>query len=214
MKKNESYSNHRSYDNRSIRNGSSSRRSGTDIVIESDPFIFWKQIHFSQEYAFLLGKNLETSLHQLLVENGKAPVKGTKNIGICHSTKEEHEYLNVAEGEALLTRDVAYDKNGIPVYNTKSVINPELYTLSVVLSWKSEAKKSESPVWFVFLKYDFEKSVCAKSLQTLFLMSVPFIISSCTIPVYLWKVSKNDTWNVCKKPKFKFSTKKQLRQYI
>ena len=40
MKKNESYSNHRSYDNRSIRNGSSSRRSGTDIVIESDPFIF------------------------------------------------------------------------------------------------------------------------------------------------------------------------------
>ena len=91
--------------------------------------------HFTQDYAFLLGNNLETSLHQLLADNGKAPVKGTKNIGICHANEEEHKYLNVKEGEALLlTRDVAYDKNGMPVYNTKSVINPELYTLSIVLS--------------------------------------------------------------------------------
>ena len=100
-----------------------------------DAPVIIEENHFSQDYAFLLGKNLETSLHQLLAEYGKAPVKGTKTIGICHANEQEHKYLNVKEGEALLlTRDVGYDKDGVPVYNTKSVINPELYTLSVVLS--------------------------------------------------------------------------------
>lgn len=90
--------------------------------------------HFSQKYAFLLGRDLNTSLHEILAESNGAPVNGTKSIGICHANEMEQKYLNVELNAALLlTKDMSYDKNGAPVYFSKSVINPERYTLSVVL---------------------------------------------------------------------------------
>lgn len=88
--------------------------------------------HFSQKFAFLLGCDLTGSLHQLLTENNSAPVRGKKKIGICHANEMEKEYLQVAEGEALLlTRDIGYDRENIPIYCSKSVINPDRYTLSI-----------------------------------------------------------------------------------
>lgn len=88
--------------------------------------------HFSQKYAFLLGCDLTGSLHQLLTDNNSAPVIGKKNIGICHANEKEKEYLQVAEGEALLlAKDIGYDRDNVPIYYCKSVINPERYTLSI-----------------------------------------------------------------------------------
>lgn len=90
--------------------------------------------HFSQKFAFLLGRDLSKSLHEILAESDVAPVNGTKSIGICHANELEKEYLNVELNEALiLTKDMSFDKNGVPVYYCKSVINPARYTLSVVL---------------------------------------------------------------------------------
>lgn len=96
--------------------------------------VILEENHFSQKYAYLLGCDLSGSLHQLLTENGSGPVNGKKNIGICYANEVEKEYLKVEMGEALLlSKDVGYDRDGTPVYYSKSVINPARYTLSVVL---------------------------------------------------------------------------------
>lgn len=88
--------------------------------------------HFPQKYAFLLSKDLESSLLGLLKESGIYLATGTKSIGICHASKQESEYLDVPLNSALLLiKDVNYEADQVPVYTTKCIINPDRYRLTV-----------------------------------------------------------------------------------
>ncbi|NLJ30540.1 MAG: GntR family transcriptional regulator [Clostridiales bacterium] len=87
--------------------------------------------HFSQRYAFLLGYNLENSLHKMLQENGVNLTSGTKTMGIVYATKQESEYLKVQNNSALLmVKDVNFNDAKEPVYTTKCIINSEKYGLT------------------------------------------------------------------------------------
>lgn len=89
--------------------------------------------HFSQRFAFLLGKNLNTSLYEVLEENGIHMQKGIKRIGVCYANEEEKELLGVELNAALLLiKDVSYDTEGNPVHTCKSVSNPARYSITVM----------------------------------------------------------------------------------
>lgn len=100
-----------------------------------DVSVLIEETHFRKSFAYLLGEDLTSSLHEKLAEKGVNIIRGTKNIGICYSTKEEADLLKVEENQALLLiRDISYDENGDVVYTGKSIVNPDHYSITLSLS--------------------------------------------------------------------------------
>lgn len=101
----------------------------------NDMPVILEENHFPKKYAYLLAEDLNRSLHQILQEHGIILNSGEKTIGVCYATREEAEHLEIQEHEALiLSRDIAYDITGEPVYNGKEVINAERYEYKIMTS--------------------------------------------------------------------------------
>ena len=70
-----------------------------------------------------------------LKENGTVMDNGVKRIGICQANEQEQQYLGVPLNKPLLSvKDVSYDREGNPVHNCKSVINPDRYKMTVMVN--------------------------------------------------------------------------------
>ena len=91
--------------------------------------------HFPARFAYLLGHDLTGSIYQILAENGTIMDNGIKRIGICQANEIEHKHLGVNLDKPLLyVKDVSYDREGNPVHNCKSVINPDRYKMTVMVN--------------------------------------------------------------------------------
>lgn len=94
--------------------------------------VMLEENHFPTKYAFLFGKDLNSSLYQILNEAGIQMSRGVKQFGICYANEIEEQMLHVKKGTALLmVKDISYDSEGNPVHTCKSVINPERYKFMV-----------------------------------------------------------------------------------
>lgn len=88
---------------------------------------------FPKKFAYLLADDLNRSLHQILQEHGVILDRGEKTIGVCYATKEEAQHLEIQEHDALImTRDIAYDITGEPVYNGKEIVNADRYEYKIL----------------------------------------------------------------------------------
>ena len=97
---------------------------GVPAVIEEN--------HFSQQYAFLLGENLERSLYEILEEHGFKAVGGKRKVSVCYASAEEAELLGIREGTALLLmKDIGANPEGQIIHTCKSLIYPERYELVI-----------------------------------------------------------------------------------
>lgn len=103
-------------------------------LIDDHP-VMLEENHFPTKYAFLLGKDLNSSLYQILNEAGIYMSRGIKQFGICYANATEEDALGVKQNTALLmVKDVSFDKDGIPIHTCKSIINPERYKFTVTTS--------------------------------------------------------------------------------
>lgn len=94
--------------------------------------VILEENHFPKAYAYLLAEDLTGSLHEILAAHGVSLVGGEKVLGVCHVTKEEAKHLEIDENDALiLSKDVAYDSNGNPVYYGKEIVNAERYEYKI-----------------------------------------------------------------------------------
>ena len=101
--------------------------------------VILEENHFPKKYAWLLAEDLNESLHQLLQRHGVVLGNGTKTIGVCYATKEEAEWLEIKEKDALIvSRDVVYNVAGEPVYSGKETINADRYEYRILANsvWK------------------------------------------------------------------------------
>lgn len=99
----------------------------------NDVPVILEENHFPKKFAYLLAEDLNRSLHQILQEHGIILNNGEKTIGVCYATKEEAEHLEIMEHEALImSRDIAYDITGEPVYNGKEIVNAERYEYKII----------------------------------------------------------------------------------
>lgn len=94
--------------------------------------VILEENHFPKEFAFLLAEDLNGSLHKILSDHGISLNNGSKTLGVCYATREEAKFLDVKENEALiLSKDIAYDSNGRPVYNGKEIVNAGRYEYKI-----------------------------------------------------------------------------------
>lgn len=101
----------------------------------NDVPVILEENHFPKEFAFLLAEDLSGSLHEILADHGISLNNGTKTIGVCYATREEAKYLEIKENDALiLSKDIAYDLGGKPVYSGKEIINAERYEYKILTS--------------------------------------------------------------------------------
>lgn len=99
----------------------------------NDVPVILEENHFPNKFAYLLAEDLNRSLHQILQEHGIILNNGEKTIGVCYATKEEAEHLKIKEHTALImSKDVAYDITGEPVYNGKEIVNAERYEYKIL----------------------------------------------------------------------------------
>lgn len=99
----------------------------------NDVPVILEENHFPKKYAYLLAEDLSGSLHQILSEHGITLCNGSKTIGVCYATREEAKHLEIKENDALiLSKDVAYDTNGEPVYYGKEIINADRYEYRIL----------------------------------------------------------------------------------
>ena len=97
--------------------------------------VILEENHFPKKFAYLLAEDLNRSLHQILQEHGIILDNGEKTIGVCYATKEEAEHLEIKEHDALImSKDIAYDVDGEPVYNGKEIINADRYEYKILTS--------------------------------------------------------------------------------
>jgi len=97
--------------------------------------VMLEENHFPARFAYLLGHDLTGSIYQILAENGTIMDNGIKRIGICQANEIEHKHLGVDLDKPLLyVKDVSYDREGNPVHNCKSVINPDRYKMTVMVN--------------------------------------------------------------------------------
>lgn len=99
--------------------------------------VILEEIHFPKQYAYLLSEDLTGSIHQLLASHGVALTKGKKTIGVCYATREEAQLLDIEENTALImSKDMAYTEDDVPVYSGKDIINAERYEYQIRTSNK------------------------------------------------------------------------------
>ena len=96
--------------------------------------VMLEQNLFSPQYAFLLGEDLNNSLHKILQDKGIFPGRCVKQISTCRAGEKEQKYLCVEENEPLLyTKDLCNDSEGNPLYISECKINASVYTLYIYL---------------------------------------------------------------------------------
>ncbi|MFR5600996.1 MAG: GntR family transcriptional regulator [Lachnospiraceae bacterium] len=101
----------------------------------NDMPVILEENHFPKKYAYLLAEDLNGSLHQILTDHGITLNGGSKVIGVCYATREEAKHLQIKENDALiLSKDVAYDLEGEPVYSGKEIINADRYEYTILTS--------------------------------------------------------------------------------
>lgn len=101
----------------------------------NDVPVILEENHFPKEFAFLLAEDLTGSLHEILANHGITLNHGSKTIGVCYATREEAKYLDIKENEALIiSKDIAYDAGGKPVYSGKEVVNAERFEYKILTS--------------------------------------------------------------------------------
>ena len=113
--------------------------------------VMLEENHFPARFAYLLSHDLTGSLYQILAENGTVMEFGLRRAqgpdagiygaraamigGICQANEQEQQYLGVPLNKPLLSvKDVSYDREGNPVHNCKSVINPDRYKMTVMVN--------------------------------------------------------------------------------
>ena len=95
--------------------------------------VILEENHFPKEFAFLLAEDLNGSLHEILSGHGIVLNHGSKTIGVCYATREEAKYLDIKENDALIiSKDIAYDASGKPVYSGKEVVNADRYEYKIL----------------------------------------------------------------------------------
>jgi len=95
--------------------------------------VILEENHFPKKFAYLLAEDLNRSLHQILQEHGIILDNGEKTIGVCYATKEEAEHLEIKEHDALImSKDIAYDAVGDPIYSGKEIINADRYEYKIL----------------------------------------------------------------------------------
>lgn len=101
----------------------------------NDVPVILEENHYPKKFAYLLAEDLNRSLHGILEEHGIVLSNGIKTIGICYATREEAEHLEVKEHDALiLSKDVAYDATGEPIYSGKEIVNADRYEYKILTS--------------------------------------------------------------------------------
>lgn len=94
--------------------------------------VMLEENHFAVRFAYLFSHDLTGSLYQILAENGTIMNNGIKRIGICSANEIEAKHLGVALDKPMLyVKDVSFDRQGNPVHNSKCVINPERYKMTI-----------------------------------------------------------------------------------
>lgn len=106
----------------------------------NDVPVILEEVHYPKTYAYLLAEDLTGSLHKLLAFHGVRLHHNEKVISVCYATREEAGYLEVTENDAMiLSKDVAYDVEGNPVYYSKEVIHAQRFEFKVVTFVGQEA---------------------------------------------------------------------------
>ncbi len=94
--------------------------------------VILEENHFPKTYAYLLAEDLTGSLHEILSSHGVSLVGGEKVLSVCRVTKDEAKHLEVVENDALImSKDIAYDSNGNPVYYGKEIVNADRYEFKI-----------------------------------------------------------------------------------
>jgi GntR family transcriptional regulator len=99
---------------------------GEPVIIEDN--------HYPRTFSYLLAEDLENrSLYEILAEHNIKIVYSMKTIGVCYATREEAQYMNIRENDALLlSRDVTYDENNKPVFRGKEIINADKFEYKIL----------------------------------------------------------------------------------
>ena len=88
---------------------------------------------FPQQYAFLLGEDLQGSLYSLLATRGIKMASGKMDIGICSLTEYEAQLLDSESAKPmLLTKVLVCDEDGNPIHYGKNIINMDRYKLTII----------------------------------------------------------------------------------
>lgn len=97
---------------------------GEPVMIEEN--------YFPVRFAYLLAEDLSKSLYKTLESHGVYPAAGKNRITICYANHEEAEYLDVAEGEALLLwKGVCLDDRGNPLHVIRNKVDPKRYEITM-----------------------------------------------------------------------------------
>jgi len=111
---------------------------GSDLVVierirlmDNEPAII-EINYFTTEYAFLLEKNLDGSLYEILRSHHIYPPAGKPTIGISYAPEKEAKYLQVNPNDALLlVYECAYDQNRKILHVCKELIRSDKFQFSV-----------------------------------------------------------------------------------
>lgn len=99
-----------------------------------DRKVMLEENYFSKKYGYLISEDMTGSLYKILRSRGTVPVHALKTVAICFPMRKEQEALEVSEGQPLLLHgDTVMDADRNVIHYTKLVINPELYTLTIVM---------------------------------------------------------------------------------
>ena len=99
-----------------------------------DRKVMLEENYFTEKYSYLLSEDMNGSLYKILRNHGTVPVHAIKTVSICFPMRKEQEALEVSEGQPLLLHnDIAMDANHNVIHYTKLIINPEHYTLTIVV---------------------------------------------------------------------------------
>ena len=100
-------------------------------LMDNEPAII-ETNYFTTEYAFLLEKNLDASLYEILKLYHAYPTTGKVTIGICYATEKEAKYLQVNPHDALLlVYECAYDQNRKVLHVCKELIRSDKFQFSI-----------------------------------------------------------------------------------
>lgn len=101
----------------------------------NDAPVIMEETHYPKKFAYLLAEDLTGSLHEILNAHGVIPHHGQKIISVCYATQEEAKHLGVSENDAMiLSKDLAYDVDGNPIYYSKEIINADRFELKIMTS--------------------------------------------------------------------------------
>ena len=101
----------------------------------NDVPVIMEETHYPKKFAYLLAEDLTGSLHEILNAHGVVPHHGQKTISVCYATQEEAKHLDVNENDAMiLSKDIAYDVDGNPIYYSKEIINADRFELKIMTS--------------------------------------------------------------------------------